>query len=434
MKKYKIILSVLSVIAFCSIALAFLAPGFFKNRVSGEPDGKTVDEFSLAGSKYTPMLTHSGTLDFPPLQTDIDNIFYTVNPTDGTVGFYEYSPAGLAPYNGTVNTIEKTVTCSNQDIPVTLYYIEAAGKITGFGLFTPAISQAPVNIYEYAFFKITALPSGYGTGGALLLIDFDKNNFWIKDKLFTDAFVIGLDSDNTKTRRLTTDNARTVDSSGGLRSDWIILTDDFLENVGGKAYFLSSRDYALDKKGQVSELLSIAEPKPPRVVTDMLGLWARVTENGIAYLRATQTGFDSILFADNKESVIKSFTGDYFKDYLSCGNYLFNKKSLVLTDLLTGTEKTLMNIQAGSAAFLSVSPDGAWAVIASPGTGETPAKAGQTLVFYSLATDAVKTVAEPLLFSQTNANFCWTDNNTLFHLRPAGDDGTGLGYCFIKMN
>ncbi len=433
MKKNNLLLAILCVLAAAAVVCAVLAPGYFKKHVTGKPDKQTNENFSLSQSKYTPQITLTGNLDLPPLQTDIKNLFYTVNPGNGEVLFYEYAAGALLPYGGAVTTVDKTVFSSSQEIPVKLYYVQSGGVTTGYGLFTSADQTAP-QVHDYAFFKVTALPTAYGSDGALLLIDFDKNNFWLNNRVYTEAFVIGLEGSGVKTKRLVTDNARTVGERGALRSDWVLLTDGFLASLGSKPYFLSSRDYTLDKKGLIADILTVAEPKPPRVITGILGLWARVTEKGPTYLRATQTGFDCIVYEDKVETVVKSFEGDYFKNFLSSGNFVFNKTSLVLTDLLSGTEKTLAGIQAGGATFLSVSPDGMRAVIAVPGAGDMRAKSPQTLVLYNLGTNEAKTFTEPLLFSQTNANFCWTDNNTLFHLRPTNDDGKGLGYCFITMS
>jgi hypothetical protein len=434
MKKYKILLPILSLAAVLTAAAAIFAPGFFQDYFLGRESEQSKPAFTLAASTYTPALAHSGHLDFPPFQSDIDNVFYTVKPASGAVAFYEYTGAALIPYSGIVKTAEITANCSNQDIPVKLYYIEQSGKVTGCGLFTTAISAQAVKIYEYAFFKITDLPAAYGKSGQLLLVDFDKNNFWVSDKLYTEAFILSLEDNTPKAKKLTTNDSRTIDLKGAFRSDWVLLYDDFIESLGDKAYFLSSRDYNLDQKGLVADILTIADPKPPRTVTGILGLWARVTAKGLTYLRATETGFDCVVLEGKDEKVFKSFTGDYFKDYLINGNFLLNKTSLVLTDLLTGAEKTLTGIQPGTLTFLSVSPGGKRVVLAAAGAGEVPAQAMQKLVFHNIVTGETKTFEEPLLFSQTNANFCWADENTLFHLRPTNDDGTGLGYCFIKMS
>ena len=435
MKKYKIIIPILCTFVVLAIAAALLAPGFFKNTFTDKPNNQTDTVFTLAQSKYTPMLTGTGAdfpADLPPLQTDIANLFYTINPADGTVAFYDATATGLVPYTGTVMTAQVTVNCSNRDIPVTLTYLQQGEKITGYGLFTATPDNAAADIFPYAFFKLTALPTAYGKSGQLLLVDFDKENFWINDKLYTEAFIVDLNNPGAKPKNLTTDNSRTVDLTGAMRSDWVLFTDDFLAILGTKPYFLSSRDYNLDRKGLVSDILELAVKKPPRVVTGILGLWARAAGDGLKYLKTTDSGFDCLTFDGASEQVVKSFSGGYFEEYLQSGHHLLNKKTFVLTDLLTGAEKTLKDVPAGSVLSFSVSPDASRAVVAVPGGGEIPATAVQTLILYNLEADTAKTITEPLIFSPSNANFTWIDNNTLFHLRPSDEEATGLRYCIIK--
>ena len=425
MKKYRILIPALLILASASVVFAVVSNQYAKNI---KPAEQITTNFSLAGSKYSAMLSGTGTLNYPLLQTDIDGLFYLANP-NGTVVFYESSAAGLTPYKGKVSTLKTTITCSGQNIPVKLTYVRQGDKITGFGLFTTAISKAPVKIFAYAFFKITALPSGYGKNGVLLLADFDKTRFYLNDKLYTEAFILSPGSG--KTANLVTNNARTVDISGAFRPDWIMLNDGFLNSLGSRPYYLSSRDYNLDKQGLISEIIAVGGSKPARIVTGALGLWARVTEKGTAFLRGTDSSFKSVLLADKKETVIKEFAGDYFKDYISSGNYVLNKQSLILTDLLTGEKKAIKNIKINDYSILSVSPNGAWAVIAT--SDKTGLKALQNIFFCSFNDGTVKSVTEPLIFLQTGANFCWLDNNTLLHLRPCSDDGTGISYCIVKM-
>ncbi|MEI6577873.1 MAG: hypothetical protein WCN92_00235 [Eubacteriales bacterium] len=423
MKKYLIIIPLLTVLAAAAVVFAVMS------KSNTDKPEQTTTPYKLSQSVYTGMLSEKGTLDFPLLQTDIDNLFYLANP-NGSVVFYGYTPEGLVPYTGKVSTLKTEVTCSHQDIPVTLTFVKQGNKITGYGLFSTEISKAPVKIYAYAFFKITSLPAAYSKSGVLLLVDFDKANFYINEKLYTEAFILTLGNGNTK--RLITDNSRTIDTIGAFRSDWVLFYEDFLESLGSKALFLSSRDYNLDQKGLVSEILAISSPKPPRIVKGLLGLWARVTKEGVVYLRKTNDGFKSVLFANSKEAVIKEFSGDYFKDYIYSGKYVLNKSTLILTDLFTGKEKSLNSFTVSANSLLSISPKGTWAVIAS--TDGIGVKASQTLVLYNLSTGIGKTVTEPLMFLQSGANFCWIDNNTLLHLRPSSDKGTGLSYCILKMS
>lgn len=423
MKKYKILIPVLSAVAAASIGLAFFAPKIFNN--SGTAATKP---FVFADSKYTPMLRYSGLIRYPLLKTDIENLFYLADP-DGSASFYEYSNSVLSPYKGKVYTLKTTVSCSNQDIPVKLSYVKKSGKITGFGLFTTKTSKADVKLFEYAFFKVTKLPAGYGSSGALLLVDFDKENFFLNDKLYSEAFLLNLGNGNNE--RLVTDLSRTVGTDGAFRSDWVLLYDDFLETLGNKPFFLSSRDYNLDQKGFISDILTIADLRPPRTVTGILGVWARVTGKGTAYLRETAAGFKSILLVNKKETTVKEFQGNYFKDYLHSGNYVFNTGSGVLTDLLSGKDISTGYTKASADSVLSVSPDGSWAVIASiNGSG---AKASETLALCNLSSGDNKTISEPLLFSQKYANFSWIDNSTLLHIRPGSENGTGYSCCVVKM-
>ncbi len=436
MKKYKIIIPILSVLAVLTVAAALLAPGYFKSAFSDKPKEQTTANFTLAQSKYTPMLTGTGALGFPPLQTDIPNLFYTINPADGAVAYYEGTARGLVAYKGTVETVEITVTCSYQKIPVKLYYAKQGGKTIGYGLFTA--TPAPTDVYAYAFLKLTDLPVAYGKGGQLLLVDFDKTNFWINDKLYTEAFIVNLNNPKAEPKTLTTDNSRTVDLNGAMRSDWVLFHDNFLEGLGNKSYFLSSRAYNLDQKGLVSDILEFNKSQSsiktiPRAVSGILGLWARVEGDNLIYLKATDKGFDCLKFDGKNEQIAKSFAGNYFEDYLQNGNHLLHKKTLVLTNLLTGGEKTLTGFPADAVMLFSVSPDGSRALAASTSAGATPSTSKQTLALYNLETGTPTIVTEPLIFSQSNANFCWIDNNTLFHLRPTGDDATGLSYCIIKL-
>lgn len=425
MKKYKILVPILSILTVASFVFLVFSIKHGKNTV------KTVEPFTIANSKYSAMLLKTGAINYPLLATDFDNIFYMADPS-GNIAYYEYSSEGLVPYKGKVSTLSLEVTCSNQDIPVKLSYIQQGNKITGFGLFTTGISKASVKIYDYAFFKMTALPACYGDSGALLLIDFDKNKFYQNNKLYTEALILNIHSGDTE--RLVTNNSRTIDSVGAFRSDWVMLNDDFLKSLRSNPLFLSSRDYTLDQKGSIADILTVASLRPPRVVKGILGLWARVAEKRIYFLRSTVNGFKSVVLLDKKESTVKEFSGDYFKDYLCSGNYVFNIKSMVLSNLITGEEKVLKNAVVNSSSVLSVSPDGTKAVIATAESTAGGAQVKQTLGLYDLKSGLSRSVAEPLIFLKNKANFCWIDNNTLLHLRPKNDDGTGLSYCVLKFS
>lgn len=423
MKKYKFLLPVLGVLAAAAIVFAVLADDIAQHR---QPDAPTGSPYLYEDSAYTPRLTATGDIGFPLLPTDFSAVFCPADP-GGRFSFLEYTEGDLVPYSGETKTLTVTVPCSNQDIPVTLYYIEKDGRLSGYGLFTTALSDAPVYLFDYAFFKLTDLPTAYGKSGALLLVSFDKTVFGTGDKLYTEAFVLNMATG--KPTRFTTDNARTVGPDGALRSDWILLDDGFLKSLGEEALFLSGRDYTLDKQGLSASILKNADVRPPRVRNDLLGLWARVDGDALLFLRQTQNGFRAVRYADNAETVIREFEGDYFTDFVRDGNYLLDTRAAVVTDLLTGKQVTVEGGAADGKVTLCVNPEGTRAVIAATDTDKAPGL--QTLRFADLRTGACETFTEPLLFDTADPGFAWTDENTLLHVRPRGENAAGLVWCAV---
>lgn len=170
--------------------------------------------------------------------------------------------------------------------------------------------------------------------GYLLLADFDKNDHYKPAKLYSEIYSFNLDNGSTST--YVSNNTRLIDKNGAFRSDWTLLTDDFIANLGDAKYFLSSRYYTSDDKGKRADVMVLSNAYRPKVVvSDILGLWFVNDGNGMHYLKKTANGFVNIV-NNGSETVLAEFEGDYFADYLQDGKYLVNKKTLTVTDLLTG--------------------------------------------------------------------------------------------------
>ena len=88
--------------------------------------------------------------------------------------------------------------------------------------------------------KLTAKPAGYGEG-YLLLADFDKNNFYKEEKLYSEIYNFNLAKSSAST--YVSNHTRMIDKNGTFRQDWTLLTDDFVKNLGNSKYFLSSRNH-----------------------------------------------------------------------------------------------------------------------------------------------------------------------------------------------
>ncbi|HOO26794.1 MAG TPA: hypothetical protein PKW24_09295, partial [Clostridiales bacterium] len=270
-KFFKIIFFILLPFTVAALVLALTSPLLLPKIFKDEP-ATDIPVTDISKSSYLPRL--EGFSSNPVLPSELDSIFYSIDPKTGKVDFFEYRSGTLAPYGGEVKNLRKTVTCSNRKLTTTIYYISTERGLLGYGLFTPGIGEGKADIYTYALFKLRSLPEAYGKNGALLLVSFEEKDFWIGDRLYSEAFVISLDPSDGTAKLLTTDNGRTVGADGAFRDDWLLLTDSFVSSLGEKAYFLSGRDYTLDKRGLVSDILLVGSPKPPRVARGIIGLWA----------------------------------------------------------------------------------------------------------------------------------------------------------------
>jgi len=379
--------------------------------------------FSYDESAYTASLSVKGTNGEIYLPTDFGNIYYTAD-LKGSVKFYEYANGQMVASTLAPKQVKASLKASRETIPVTVNYIEKDGKACGYGVFTSDMSK-DVQVYDYAFVKLTAKPAGYG-GGYLLLADFDKDNFYKTEKLYSEIY--NFDLANGKTSTYVSNHTRLIDMNGTFRQDWTLLTDDFIKNLGGAKLFLSSRYYNEADKGLRADVMVLSNAYKPKIeVKDVLGVWFVNDGNGMHYLKKNDKGFANILKTGNTENVLTQFEGDWQTDYLQCGKYLINKKSLVMIDLLTGSSKTLKDINIENADVFSVNPDGTKAVFASYGKINANGTPVQSVTYCTVDGSAEPAVyTEPMLFSES-AGFVWLDSSNVMSVRALTADGKSAG-------
>lgn len=420
-KIIKILCAVMAVVMIASGVFFFVST---KNG-GGAPEVKDPEPvvFSYEQSAYTAALSVKGANGEIYLPTDFENIYYTA-ALDGSVKFFEYAGGAMAPCALEVKQVKANLKASRETIPVTVKYIEKDGKACGYGVFTSDMSK-DVEVYAYAFVKLTAKPAGYG-GGYLLLADFDKDNFYKADKLYSEIYNFDLASGKAST--YVSNHTRLIDINGTFRQDWTLLTDDFIKNLGDAKYFLSSRYYNEADKGLRADVMVLSNAyKPKIVVEDILGVWFVNDGNGMHYLKKNDKGFANILRTGDKENVLTQFEGNWQTDYLQCGKYLINKKSLVMIDLLTGSSKTLKDINIEGADVFSVSADGTKAVFASYGELNANGTPVQSVTYCTVDGSAEPaTFTEPMLFSES-AGFVWLDNSSVMSVRALTADGKTAG-------
>lgn len=422
MKKYKIILPVLALLAVASAALSVYTWRLGGSAGAGAADGDS-DAFSLAQSRYSAILSGSSPVAERFMATDFEDIFYTAD-RQGNVRYYRYSSAGFAAYDGKVETLRFEAVCSTKTLKTLVYCIEREGKIFGVGVTRETPQEGKPAVFDYAFFKAVNLPARFGSSGLLLLADFDSAAFTRDEKVFTEAFIAP--RAGGKAKPLTGDIGRTVDTSGALRSDWLMLTDFFIESPGSLPLFFSSRYYNLGMAGERTDILTAGGDLPKRTVIGILGLWAYASGEKVRYLKNTSSGFSLFELSSGKDSRLLDFTGNFAQDYLLSGRYLLDTRTFVLTDLVSLKKQNVKGVALAGPSYFSVSPSGKYAVITGGGDRK------QEAAFCNLALQKAVCVAEPMIFTRENPNFRWV-GDTLLHYRPLNDDGSGLSLCVVDM-
>lgn len=415
----KIITAVLAVVMIASGVVFFLSSGKDKTEIINKDPDPVVYTYEQSEYFLSGKLSVKGAEGEVYLPTDFENIYYAAS-LDGSVKFFEYANGAMNPCSLEAKQVKTNLKASYETIPVTVNYIEKDGKACGYGVFTSAMS-ADVDVYSYAFVKLTSKPAGYGEG-YLLLADFDKDNFYKADKLYSEIYNFNLANGSAST--YVSNHTRMIDRNGTFRQDWTLLTDDFVKNLGNAKYFLSSRYYNENDKGRRADVMELSNAYRPKIVVkDILGVWYVNDANGMHYLKKNDSGFANMNLANGEERVLTQFEGDYYADYMQCGRYLINKNSLVMTDLMTGATQIFKDIDISSADVFSVNPDGTKAVFASYGEVNANGTSVQKLIYCTADGSAEPAIyAEPLLFDESTG-FVWVDGSSVMSVRAL--DGTG---------
>ncbi|MCR5150381.1 MAG: hypothetical protein K6B52_04050 [Clostridiales bacterium] len=351
-----------------------------------------------------------------------EGLFYSCS-LDNEVKFYTFTGERYESFDGDVKEVTVSFTASFDSLRCAVKYVDFNGRTVGFGVAT-ADSGLKSDKYEFAFLKLINKPASYGNG-YLLLADFNKNEFYSGEKIYSEIYDFNLSSGNTST--YVSNNTRLIDLNGTLRQDWTMLTDEFIRNMGEGKYFLSSRYYSYDETGYRSDVMVLSNAyRPAVVVSDIMGTWFVNNEDGMHYIKKTDTGFDVCVKKGDDVSVLRSFSGDYNTDYLHSGNKILDKISLTVTDLLTGETKQIKDVLITGEASFAVSPDGTKAVIYQNKTAGGKSDENQSIAFINFNSNSTENFTEPLLFNE-NCPVFFADNGTLSFARVSSSDGSKAG-------
>ena len=393
-----VIAAAMSVLAAASVGLFFYSGGF-------HPQPQQAPETTVT-QPVTEPVSSDGAIrlrtpaEYPLMPTQLEGVFVSANPF-GQFSFYEYADGGFTACTD-AKELDVTVTCSHQQLPAKVYYLQRGDDVTGYGLFLTTLYDDDVRLYDYAFMHLVTMPESYGSGDAMLLVDFDEDDFAKADKTYTEVLSVNLS--NGKTSRLTSDNGRTVDRMGRLRTDWAQMNDALLQ-LGADKWYLSGRNYQLDStKADILYNADTSNTKP-KWISSGLNENVLFTENGTLYgIKETDGGFDAYsLTVDGKETKLASYAGSV-DDYLFADGYMLEKNTLALTRLSTGESKDIGSVTGnvkGSPAYFGVSPDGAKFALLCDGEDT------QSAVLLDLTTNACQHVRQKGLFANSCTQITW---------------------------
>ena len=310
------VVCVFAVLVFSGVLDSVIRPG----------EEQTTDAEGFAGcSDYIADVKSVTDSALPYLETDIENIFYTMS-TEGAVSFFKYEDNTFFPVEAT-GTYDVSVVMSEQDVSTTVTYYEEDGVISGYGLYTGSTDE--FDLYPYAFFRLTDFGSKYedaSENSCMLLVDTTEDDFYSNDKVFEEPFVFDRD-DSSASRHLSEAN-RTVGLNGAKRADYSMVNDAAIDGSLTHQIFFSGRQYAEDDErvdllrsggsGNNTDNINLAK--------DVLGYWADQSEEGVTYIAVDENGnvIVATLNEDSDETtVVKTFDGVTRNDILVCHDCIY---------------------------------------------------------------------------------------------------------------
>lgn len=401
-KKFKIIIPVLCVLLAGSIVLALIVTGIIGSKKITAENADTSNQ-----SGYSEAVSFSGTSNYPYMQTEIKNIFYSVEPS-GKVTFFEIKNNSFSAYSGKTETINANFTSSNENITIKVYYIVKKDKTIGYGLYKNDSADGNKKINTFVFARLLNMPSAYSGRGKMLLIDTNADDIYSADKTYSDAYSLNMTSGNAS--RITTERDRGVGKNGAFVDDWFIVTDSLISSVKNYPLFISGRFYSSDTSNTYDVFFNTSYSFE-RKVSQTFGTYLREVNGGYVFLKKTSDGFMSAKRingkSDNKK--IAAFKGDINKDFIFCGNWVFDKNNYIFTNLINGKSYSAGKISAEKTDRFIVSPESDKFVL------YCTSGSSQAIVLFNSKTGSTKILSEKSnseIYDLSAANNCWIDNDT----------------------
>ncbi|MCD7774070.1 MAG: hypothetical protein LUH40_00610 [Clostridiales bacterium] len=351
-KKLTIVLVVLAVV--CVFAVLSFSGVIDLSNIGSEEASTDDNSSALTEDDYksSASASSSSSLSVPYLETNIDNLYYTM-AEDGTVVFYMYdSSANTFTETAASGTYTVTAVMSEENITADVTYYKDGDNIAGYGLYTG--TDGEYNLYSYAFFRLTNFGEGYtgaSSDSCLLLVDTTEDDFYSNEKIYEEPFTFYYD--DCSTVRLLSEANRTVGLDGTKRADYSILNDTAVNAAYSQTLFFSGRHYSEDDE-RVDLLRSGGSGNNTDnvlLVSDVLGYWIEYTDEGVLYVSVddSENVFVGLynLSADTSET-IKTFEGVSRDDVLISNGYIYIVTSNIIYSIDSDTEAALGYDNAGN--------------------------------------------------------------------------------------
>ena len=351
------------------------------------------------------------------VQSDILDVFYGFTNTY-ELRYYQYRNEKMVAVEST-GSVDVEVNLENATLPVTVDYVELGDKIFGIGLFRS--DQHPdIMFYDRVVFKLTNLPNAYRSDRkALLLMSTSSNAIMQGDILWTESFIVDLDSGELS-RFLSTVN-RNMDMNGAGVSDFCILTKEGYRSTVSNIPFITSREYPAGSGQQ--DIFVKNGTKETLFANDIYGKFLLTDGDAVIYMKRTETGFDVMRKTGDKEELVHSFYGTMGSSYINSGEYILNKNEGKLYNLKTGEEKTLIGFRM-SPDMMQVSPDGRYLVV----LGTVNSMVDYQIHIFDLETGEYNKYVDKNFSAHSNLAFI--DNTTAVYV--AIDPSQGYEYVVIN--
>lgn len=303
--------TVFTIIFVLVSAIAVAAGFYYFNKTKPEPKPETFT-YDLKDDVFA---ENAQTIDGKLYKSDIDGVFYTLNPTK----YYLVKNGGATPIKLT-GTIKTSVSDTAFSFSFSIPYIDIKGERFGVAQWD---NSGADSIYTYAFAVLKKMPKGVGSDYEnLLLIDTHNNGKSAVEREYSEAFQ--MEKSGKSGAQLLDMRNRTVEATGKLRTDWFVYT---LASVKHGLYF-SGRDYSQNLETPNYDLCKFASGERKILAKNVNSSWLGFSDGGIYYLKQGSSAFNSICLKAGKHKKVVSVAGKAGETKIKEG-YAFSDMKLI---------------------------------------------------------------------------------------------------------